>query len=182
MKYWISLFTGILAFGLAHTAENVRTPSRDALYAYYDKPYVGTPLRVTTKREELNVEVCADLCDLFSVPVKAGASEQFWDMILLFKSFISTSMADETFRNENSQLAEGILIRMSSIENCDHKKDNKSKALCVIRKYASRTDFAHAEVVYDEGNRCLAYRSFDEQQTLVKARSRCTRVRKGTVK
>lgn len=150
------------------------TLGRKELYAYYDKPSASSVVELRRNHGKVEVEICADNCDMFSAPLKEDEAADFWDSIYLFKAFVSSAENDGVFGRRNSALSISILERASKKLGCEISDNNRSLALCAIRKYAERSGFKYAQIVYDEGNQCIVYRRFDEKLTVLA--QKCKRV------
>ena len=148
--------------------------SREIVYAYFDQPKAYATIKIVAGASATQVEICTDVCDAFAAQLPAD-SPALWDAIFLFKAIVSRSDDDQKFGAQRRSEAADLLARMTTPGQCDNKSVLRSKALCVLGEIARRSAFEHAEVKYDEGNRCAVYRSLDAKERVV--RSRCTKVR-----
>jgi len=174
MRHLNAVILLMLLAGAAVADADRQVRSKEMLLAYYDDPQNHATVTVHQYRTATIVEVCADVCDAFAAKAKVGDST-FWDAIFLFKAVISRSADDEQFGVKNSNAAKALLKDVVQSGVCRQDDDDRSTALCFMQSLSHRIGLEHAEVNYDEGNRCAVYRSFDSEQKAI--RSKCTKVK-----
>jgi hypothetical protein len=91
-----------------------------------------------------------------------------------FEAIVSRSEDDQKFGAQHRAEAADLLARMTRSGRCGGKTDIRARALCALGELARRTALEHAEVKYDEGDRCAVYRSLDAKERVL--RSRCSKV------
>jgi hypothetical protein len=141
--------------------------SKNALIDFFSTETGGS---FSLDAKERTLEVCWDLCEFYAM--KAGASAEAWDAVLLHQYYYVAPGFREEFRDRYASLAKSIVTKYDHL--CPGRLPER-KPSCILSQLGKRTQLEVASVRYDEGYRCQVWGRLTDSK--FEGKSSCTRIK-----
>lgn len=169
---WLIGLTCFVSF--VSSASDAADSSRDLVLNFYSRSEMSLSVSEKTSTRGLEVEICSDYCDLYTLPL-GRKQTALWDAVVLVKAFISDASFDQDFARSNAEAATTILKRRAA-GVCLKREAERDRASCALQALEASQGLKRAAVTYDEGNRCEAFAAFSNPNVVYQ--SRCFKVKR----
>lgn len=136
--------------------------SRELIQMYFDKSRLGASYFPRIRNGERSLELCFDQCDEFLIYAKSKSglpeSKEFWDFVFSFENKIGVGSDHSAFGNASAKTLDEILDRYRTFCKRTKADDGEYSFECNWTAWAQKIGIRVGSVIYDEGNRCLAWR------------------------